>query len=204
MTQPPQREEQRSVLGALSRVLLGSAVLLERQMREALTSRPATVSEATAVALGVADRTAAAARQLVDRGRRVVADPVGTGRSLASARPLSWVTRPAQDVASKVSGRLGDLATRGHAVADSTGEEAARFLKGESDRAIAWARTTVVPPIVEDLANNDQIRDLVFNQALGAVSDASRAAKGVAGDADARVEAGFQRLLRRGKPADDL
>lgn len=193
---------EKTTLGALSRVCLGTMVLLERQVRETLTSKPGKVGEATAVVLGIADRTACAARDVLDRGRRAVTDPVGTGKALASSPPMAWITSPARGMAAKVAARLDSLAAHGHAVADGAGDDAAAFLKVESDRAIAWARTTVIPPIVEDLANNEKIRDLVFNQALGAVSDASHTVKGVASDADARVEAGFQRLLRRGEAAD--
>lgn len=193
----------KSTLGAMSRVCLGMAVLVEQQVREALTSRPGKVGEATAVLLGVADSTAHAAREVLQQGKNAVTDPIGTGKGLATSRPLSWIAQPVRGALSTVSARLDDLAVRGRAVADSAGGDAAAFLKVESDKAIAWARTTVVPPIVEDLANNDKIRDLVFNQALGAVSDTRRTVTGAASEADTRVEAGFQRLLRRGEPTHE-
>ncbi|MFI6317585.1 hypothetical protein ACIBG8_08695 [Nonomuraea sp. NPDC050556] len=195
--------QDKSTLGAMSRVCLGMVVLLERQVREALTSQPGKVGETTAIMLGMADRTAHAVRDSLDRGKKAVADPVGTGRALASSRPLSWLAEPVRGALSTVSSRLDGFATQGRTVADTAGGEAAEFLKVESDKAIAWARTTVIPPIVEDLANNDKIRDLVFKQALGAVTDTRRTVSGVASDADARVEAGFQRLLRRGEPVVD-
>lgn len=193
----------KSTLSAMSRVCLGMAVLVEQQVREALTSQPGKVGEATAVLLGAADSTAHAARALLQQGKKAVTDPIGTGKGLASSPPLSWLARPVRGALTTVSDRLDDLAVRGRAVADSAGGDAAAFLKVESDKAIAWARTTVVPPIVEDLANNDKIRELVFNQARGAVSDTRRTVTGVAGEADARVESGFQRLLRRGEPINE-
>lgn len=181
-----------TALSAVSRVCLGVAVLVERQVRSALTGTSGQTGEGTAIALGLADRTATAARHLVD----AVIHPVETGKAVASATPLNKL---AQGLTNRVEG----LAVRGRELADTVGGEAAGFLKVETDRVIAWARTTVVPPIIEDLAQNDKIRDLVFNQAYGAVTDAGQTVKGVASDADDRLEAGFQRLLRRGEPVND-
>ncbi|WP_327090243.1 hypothetical protein OIE66_06370 [Nonomuraea sp. NBC_01738] len=190
------QNDDKSTLGELSRVCLGVAVLLERQVRRGLGTRPGRVSEVTAVALGAADRTAAAARDALARGREAARDPGGT-------RAASWITRPARAAMSRVANRLDRLAAHGHAVADSVSGDAATFLKAESDRVMAWARINVIPPIVDDMAENDKIRKMVFTQVRGAVSDADRSVKGVASDADDRVEAGFRRLLRRSETVDD-
>ncbi|MBO3750177.1 hypothetical protein J5X84_29185 [Streptosporangiaceae bacterium NEAU-GS5] len=189
------------------KMCLGVAVLMERQVRRTLGAEPERVGEVTALAIGLADRTAAAARHAMAMGKKAVgdgvktiSDPVATGRAVAGSAPVAWVTGPMRRMVTRAGDGVEDLVAHGRAVADSVSEDAAALLKAESDRAIAWARVNVVPPLIEDLAHDDAIRDLVFDQVYGAVSDAGRAAEGVAREADSRVEAGFQRLLRRGEP----
>ncbi|HET6212628.1 MAG TPA: hypothetical protein VFE14_07115 [Micromonosporaceae bacterium] len=177
-----------------ARLALGLAALAAERIRG---SAPGGDTLATVVGLAqrtvyAAGRLAAPPARLASRGVRWAAELPGAG---LVRRPIGRVAAGAREelVAARARGRQTVAAGRVEAVA---------FVQSGADDGLAWVRAKVLPVLIEDLAADPRIRDLVVEQSRGMLDDAAEQLRSSTETADDRVESAFRRLLGvRGRAA---
>jgi hypothetical protein len=66
------------------------------------------------------------------------------------------------------------------------------------DGVMPEIRSKVLPAVVDDLADDPKIRELVMEQSRGVIDDAAKSVRSATASADNRVEAAFRRLVGAG------
>jgi hypothetical protein len=156
------------------------------------------VAELGAETARMAGTGAAAAAAVADRAYR---DAVRRGQ--ATAHDCSMEARRRLDVLAEASSQWLDHEVVRRVAASMTPYLVDQLMPTLIEGALPLIRTRVVPLIVADLAQDEQIRDLIAQQSRGMAAWTVAEVRKVSTSADDRVEVAARRMLRRFRPADE-
>ena len=188
-----------------ARVALGLAALAAERVQAGTPNN----TEVLATAVGLIEEARQAVR---DTARRVGASRVGrplwgAARRVPDLPGAAAIRSPLQNARARASQTAAAARARGRGAVVAGRAEAAAFVRSNVDEAVGWLmprvidkalpeiRTRILPVVVEDLAADPRVRDLLLEQSRDVLGEAAGGLRGHTATADDRVESAFRRMI---------